>query len=157
MSPLIAGITTDLCGTDTTDLPALVRALGGNVSAAARAVGVPRSTLRGWLAGRTPKRANRAITAAARGALTVIHRPGHYAAAYNGTKTLRISGTITKSRDSRSRTINVGQYIPQSLMKRILTTWAGAKDNTADTLLNNAIDHYYTDLDFTTIDRVWFE
>ncbi len=128
----------------------------GSVSETARLLGVARSTLRGWLAGRTPRRDPRIIVATARGVATA--RTGRYDKAYRGDTKLVIRGTVRVSRDLRERTLHVGRHIPQRKMQNVLRAWAAADDQRANRLLWKAISEHYTDgIDIDTIEYARFE
>ena len=128
----------------------------GSQRAAARALGIGESTLRGWLKGATPKKYSHRDIGLRTRAATI--NPDRWAAAYDGTNAMAIHGWIKVSRDVRHRTVHVGREIPQALMKRILTTWRNGRDNEAETLLRNAIELYYTSsMEFDQIEGVSFE
>src|SRR6185436_5381734 len=134
------------------NIESLVSAVGSG-RAAARALGVAESTLRGWRRGVTPRRDPRVFVAAARGALS----GDRYAAAYNGDVTFAIKGKIRVSSDERERTVYPGRNIPRQTMQGILRAWATGDDERAERLLYKAIDTNYQPLQFNTVVGVWFE
>lgn len=113
---------------------------GPSAAANARSIGVPPSTFRGWLKGITPKIGKRALVAAVRRANLP---PGLESDIRSGTRRMRITGWIIKSKDRRERTIRIGDHIPKPLISRTLTAWLAGRDQTADKLINNAITKYY--------------
>jgi hypothetical protein len=143
------------------NLEILVAATGSG-RAAARALGVAESTLRGWRKGARPRRTNLEFVATARGAATAYYRPSafggsHYDAAYRGDVIMAIRGWIKVSNDSRKRTIHVGREIPQRSMQGILRAWSAGNDEKAESLLVNAITRYYANVNITAVLGVWFE
>lgn len=134
----------------------LVAAIGSG-RAAARALGVAESTLRGWRKGARPRRDNQLFVATTRGAATARFRPDHYDDAYHGRKIMAIKGIIRVSNDARPRTAHVGREIPLRSMQGVLRAWSSGDDDKAERLLQNAIIRYYASLEFDAIERVWFE
>lgn len=118
---------------------------------AARALGVPESTLRGWRNGVTSRRGigTRMVTLAR----TIAP---HLAWA-RGDGSLTIQGTITVSQDTRTRTIHPGRQIPGPIIRSALTRWVNGNDNTAEAIILGAIDRYYQPMEFDQLTRVWFE
>lgn len=127
----------------------------GSKRGAARALGVPESTLRGWLKGVTPKRDPQAIQTALRGLYADAR--GHYASAYRGDTLLTISGLIRVSKDVRVRTVHPGRVIPLAKIRNVLRAWRAGDDARAERLLYKAIDEHYQPLQFDNIIGAWFE
>lgn len=125
----------------------------GSGRAAARALGVAESTLRGWRRGVKPRKDPRVLVAAARGAMAAPR----WNEIYRGDKTLVIEGWIRVSSDLRKRTVYPGRTIPRRVMQSVLRAWAQADDERAERLLYNAIDTHYQPLEFDVILGVWFE
>jgi hypothetical protein len=156
----------DAMGEDLTDLPTapsttlspfsnvelLVMATGSG-RAAARALGVAESTLRGWRNGARPRRADQDIVAATR----AHAKPGRYRAAYQGDTSLAIDAVITVSGDTRKRTIHPGRNIPQRSIQAMLRAWKAGDDDRAEVMLLKAIDNYYQPMRYDRINRVYFE
>lgn len=138
------------------NIETLVDAMGSGRSAA-RALDVAESTLRGWRKGAIPRRSAQSLVATMRTAIHPIRNPGYYTRAYTGVSELTIRGLIRVSKDSRTRTIYPGRYIPRRVMQGILRAWSTADDNRAERLLLKAIDEYYQPMDFDEIVGVWFE
>jgi hypothetical protein len=131
----------------------------GTIAGAARILGVPRSTFRGWLTGRQPRLPRQALQAAVRGVLIAVRgRTDHYNAAYAGRIRLRIAGTVIVSSDSRPRTLRVGEHIPMITMRNIIRAWASGDDDAASRLLRRAIArHYQRNLDIVAETGAWFQ
>lgn len=127
----------------------------GGIRPAARALGVPESSLRGWLKGVTPKRSPQSILAAARG--FYADRRGQYDAAYRGDRLLTINGLIRVSKDVRVRTVHPGRNIPLAKIRNALRAWRAGDDARAERLLYKAIDEHYQPLAFDNIIGAWFE
>lgn len=139
-------------------VPDLVQAIvgrAGSKAAAARAVGVPRSTLYGWLRGSAPKMAKQAMIAAARLAFT---DSGKWKPAHRGDTSLVIKGTVRVSKDTRVRTLRVGDHIPKRKIQTFLNHWKrGADDKSFTTLFNAIQKHYAAGMDIDNVIGVWFE
>lgn len=156
---IIEHITRDLTNERGARTPrALVDRLGGNVSAAARILQVPRRTLRGWLEGRKPRIGAQVVAARVRGALVQLRDPDYFTNAYTGRSRLVIEGTFTVSSDSRRRKLNVGRHIPVAVMQNVLNLWTQTDDTAAEQQLIAAIDQYYVEgITVDQITRTWFE
>lgn len=142
-------------GTNTLDnIERLVEATGSG-RAAARALGVAESTLRGWRRGVKPRRPAQWFQAQTRRVLA--SRRDVYADAWKGDRLLRIKGLIRVSKDVRVRTIDPGKYIPNRVIRRVLSAWENGDDDKAENILIRAIDQYYQPLAFQNIIGVWFE
>jgi len=131
--------------------------LYGSGRAASRATGIPESTLRGWRKGVQPK----GPAAARLLRLVRVAAPNLNYARDHGD--LTIQATVQFSGDRRDRIIHPGRYIPRPLIRRILTEWANLRDQTAETMIHNAVMKYYFDAAATETllymqpTRVWFE
>jgi hypothetical protein len=132
--------------------------LAGSVSAAARELGVPRRTFRGWLEGRKPRHPPNAIAAIREHRIAQPAHQPHWHDAYTGEKTLAITGRIRVSNDIRIRTIHPGRYIPNAVTRTYLDAWrAGEDDGQVEAMIIQAIDQYYQPVAFENILAVWFE
>lgn len=125
----------------------------GSRRAAARALGIAESTLRGWEKGSKPRLAPEVFASMARGVLAA----NRYSDAYAGITVMRIKGTVRVSGDERPRTINVGEEISRRKMQGILRAWAQCDDERAERLLRKAIDSdYAAAMRVGAVDSVWF-
>lgn len=129
----------------------------GSGRAAARALQVPESTLRGWRKGIVPKSVDRirelGISARiTRVDTTMLARVGHGDPDF----LLTIRGLIRVSNDERERTITPGAYVPVRLVVQAVREWLHGKDETADRTLLDAIDTYYQPFDYPRIQWAGF-
>jgi transcriptional regulator with XRE-family HTH domain len=154
------GALTDRAHTDAdSGLTALLAALidrTGSGAAAARTLGVSRSTVYRWLAGRhTPKVSSLTLARA-------VRRAGLTASLEADIKKKRrimvIHGVIKISNDERPRKLKVGQYIPERKMGNIINAWLDANDERTERLLWASIDKHYTEgIEITVLTGVEFE
>ncbi len=151
VTPLIDAMGVGLTGEDPAPGPALsiVDNLEilvdqfGSGRAAARALGVAESTLRGWRKGVRPRLSAPTIAAMARGAASY----GRYQRAYDRPNFLKIRAWVTQSSDTRLRTIHVGREIPAAKIRTVLTLWSKLDDEKADRMLWRAITKHYSAFD----------
>jgi hypothetical protein len=126
----------------------------GSGRAAARQLGVPESTLRGWRHGTAPRHIHQrqvelvqsARQRATPKAMTLL--PG----------SLFIKAVVKHSNDKRKRIIHPGRVIPQAVMGRLVRDWAaGASDTQLGNALAKAVDTYYQPFQYVRVDEVGFE
>lgn len=133
------------------DALALTR-IHGSGRAAARWLGVPETTFRGWRKGIAPKgEAADMLAQAARDNEVEEHDPAGFDEAVKGNTELVIRGVFTSSSDTRVRTIHPGRVIPRQTMARVLKTWRDGEDDKAERQLLRAIKDYYHDFDYDQV------
>lgn len=142
-------------------LAELVAATGSGKGAAG-ALGISPTTFYRWQnyaegaergVKQAPKLSRRALVAAARRASC---SPATEQRIKQGDLKLKINGTVVKSKDSRNRTLDVGQYITDRKMHNVVKAWLSGDDDRAERLLYGHIDkHYSADMEFDSIN--WAE
>jgi DNA-binding transcriptional regulator YdaS (Cro superfamily) len=110
-----------------------MRAAGGNVSAAARLMGVPRRSLRDWVSGISAPKPDRAAQIARSAQLSSRRerlKPGREAR-LRAMDVVDISITGSYNYDATERTVNIGQYLEDGvvgdLVDAYLAGWSPAE------------------------------
>lgn len=129
--------------------------LAGTKKAAAEILGVSPTTVYRWSTGRQKPKTGSTVLARAIRRLSL--KPDLERDIRNKTKVMRISGLVHVSDDVRTRTLNVGRYIPARKIGNVLNAWLDADDTRASRLLWKAIDtHYAEGIEIDTVTRVDF-
>jgi hypothetical protein len=132
--------------------------LAGSGRAAARALGVAESTLRGWRRGVQPRTVPTSLVTLGRALAVQSNRPEHMAQVMAGGRLLTIRGVVVVSGDARLRTIHPGRDIPLVKIRNIVRAWAAGQDDRVDRLTVNAINHHYAPgMDIGSVEWVTFE
>lgn len=127
----------------------------GSGRKAAKALGIPESTLRAWRKGAKPRH-DPAPKFKATGRSNPP--PGSpFWMAWTGQGELVIKGVIRVSGDIRDRTIHPGRQIPRSIIRAALSAYQRGEDDLVGSILLRAIDSYYQPMKFETVERVYFE
>lgn len=149
----------------------LVKAAGSQVAAAAL-IGVGPQTLRRWLKGtQAPTGANVGkLLAAGRAARLAPGREANLRAQkrvpagkdrqgrtkYSNNR-MALTGTVRVSGDVRTRTLNVGEYIPADVIGELLDRWKAGDDQGAAELLLGAVHEFYlADAVLESVDSIEF-
>ena len=143
---------------------------GGGVSGAARRLGVPRRTLRRWVAGESKPSPARERQIMRRSIANRRQAADPTAAARirAGQAKLRLTGATTKfntprkgkrvaggQETRRNRTLDLGQHIPPDQLAQLVDAWnAGARVGEIDEALGVLIDaHYAPDMQVSFVTR----
>lgn len=129
----------------------------GSGRAAARALQVPESTLRGWRKGTIPKSTDRirdlqVSARVTRVDTTLLGRIGHGDPDF----LLTVRGLIRYSDDERVRTIVPGKEIPVHIVVGAVRQWLYGNDDAADRTLLDAIDTYYWPFSYPRVEWAGF-
>lgn len=117
--------------------------LAGSGAAAARRLGVSPTTLYRWRRGtQQPRTGASVIDRAIRRATLDPELERDIKAK---TRTMRIHGTVTISKDTRARKLDVGRHIPKRKTQNIINAWLSGDDARTGRLLWAAIDKHYVD------------
>lgn len=133
-------------------------AQAGSGRKAAKVLGVPESTLRGWRHGVAPRHIHQRQVELVQSARKAFVPRGPLLDAWNGTNVLAIKARVKVSGDVRTRILHPGREIPQATTQRLIRMYlAGADDTQLGKAIASAIDRYYQKFQYLRVDGVWFE
>lgn len=128
----------------------------GSLSAASRATGVSRSTLRRWRDGQARPKSDsqRKMTRAIREALVPAGRRARVGQSTHPTAAPRtsrgeggggmtITAVVRISDDERERTLRIGQHVSDDVGNRILSAFLDGDDAALNQTMNEAISEYF--------------